>query len=242
MAKKHPKGASKTDYFARTGIAGLDSLMGGGFEAEGTNLIRGSTGSGKTLFCLQSLVSACDRYDECGAFISFEESKESVYRSAKGIGCDLSALEKKGKFVFARYSPHEVAAIIKEGGGMIRDSIEAVGAKRVAIDSLTAYSLLFETPYESNEGLLALFEILNRWKVTTLLTDEKDVDISSSESGRLGFLSDSIIHLYNVRTGQTRARAMEVVKMRHAVHSNKLIPFKIEKRGIVIYPDMQLLV
>jgi KaiC/GvpD/RAD55 family RecA-like ATPase len=225
-----------------TGIKGLDDIMGKGFETNSVNLIRGGTGTGKTIFCLQFLYNGAKKYDEPGVYISFSEPKESIYDTASGVGCDLEELEKKGKFAFIKHSPHEVERILKEGGGTLRDTIDDLKAKRLVIDSLTAYALFFENPYRASEGILGLFDILKGWDITSIVTDEKEVDLQSLESGRLGFLSDSIIHMYYLRTDSVRVRGLEIVKMRHTSHSDRILPFRIEKNGIVVYPDMQLLV
>ena len=37
----------------KTGIPGLDDLIGGGFPKESTILLSGVAGAGKTIFCLQ---------------------------------------------------------------------------------------------------------------------------------------------------------------------------------------------
>lgn len=221
-----------------TGIPGLDEVMGGGFERNSVNVIRGGTGTGKTIFCLQFLYNGVMKYKEPGIYLSFAEQEKSVMRTAKSINCDLEA---GNDFAFIRHSPHEVDRILKEGGGTIRDMIDSIGAKRLVIDSLTAYSLFFDSAYRRNEGVLALMDILKSWNVTTLVTDEADVDLRTLEAGRLGFLSDSLLHMYYLRTDSVRVRGIEIVKMRHTPHAAKVLPFKIENKGIVVYPNSQLL-
>ncbi len=230
--------ASKSDRVP-TGIKGLDGIMGGGFEKNSVNLLRGGTGSGKTIFCLQFLYNGMTEYKEPGVYLSFSEQRNSLMMTAEGVGCRL---DDNGDFAFIRHSPHEVERILKEGGGTIRDVIDSLGAKRLVIDSLTAYSLFFDSDYRKNEGVLALMDIVKSWNITTVVTDEREVDLRSLENGRLGFLSDSIIHMYYLRTDSVRVRGIEVVKMRHSPHADRIVPFRIEKKGITVYPGTQLLV
>lgn len=220
-----------------TGITGFDKLLGGGLEKNSVTLLKGGTGTGKTIFSLQFIYNGIVKYNDPGIFISFEESKESIFTTARAFGWDLEKLEKEGKFAFLQYSPHEIEKLLKEGGGTVRDLVESMGAKRVAMDSLTAYSLLFRNTYQSTEGVLQLIQTLKAWNCTSILTEEKNVDIHAPQSGRVGFLTDGLIHMYYLRRESGRFRAIEVMKVRHVKHSDKIILFKIEKDGIDVHPE-----
>lgn len=214
-----------------TGIKGLDALMEGGLVHRSNILVRGSTGTGKTLLSLHYLYAGAARYNEPGIFLSFSESQEALYTHGTLMGWDFQKLEEENKFTFVRFSPHEVENIIREGGGTIRDSIEEIGAKRLVIDSLTAYSLLFENPYKADESTLNLFDILHKWGCTSLLTSEAPATPEEGSFERLGFLTDGIINLYYLRQKDRRCRALEVLKMRDTGHSDKIHGFVIGKGG-----------
>lgn len=205
-----------------SGIAGLDGLVEGGFVQGSTVLLRGGTGTGKTLASMQYLYHGARDHDEPGIYLSFSESKPAIYQHARVMGWDFERLEKKGKFAFIRYSPHEVEMVLKEGGGTIRDTIESIGAKRLVIDSLTAYSLLFESPYQADESTLSLFDMLRKWGCTTIVTSEAAALPDESDFERLGFLTDAILNIYYVRSEDHRYRALEIVKMRDTIHSEKI--------------------
>jgi len=218
----------------KTGIPGLDQLIGGGFERNNSIVVKGTSGVGKTIFAVQYLYAGATDYGEPGMYLSFAESKEAIYQQSALFGWDLARLEKERKFVFARYEPHEIKDIVTSGGGSIRDMIESSGIKRLVIDSLSVYLLLFENEYEANRSVLELFEMLHGLNCTTLVTSEDPLTPSSAPSGRMGFLTDGIIHLYNIRKGQKRIRAIEVVKMRNTTHTTELCSFDITRKGIVI--------
>jgi KaiC/GvpD/RAD55 family RecA-like ATPase len=224
-----------------SGIAGFDSITKGGFERTSVNLVRGGPGTGKTLFSIQFLYAGIKENDESVVYLSFSESKRSIFKAARLIGCDFEEAEKAGNFTFIKRSPHEVSEVLKEGGGTITGEIEAIGAKRFVLDSLSAYSLLFKTPAERDEGVLDAYEIMMKWNVTSVVTDESDVMPDSLEPGRLGFLCDSITHLYNLRRGMTRVRALEVKKMRYSAHSNNMIPLEIGNNGVIAHPNQRVL-
>lgn len=218
----------------RVGVPGVDPLLQGGFLRSSAILLRGSTGTGKTIFCMQYLHAGITQYNEPGVLISFGESREAIYRQGLAFGWDFKKHEEQGRFLIVRYSPHEVESIIKEGGGTIRDSVEDVGAKRLVIDSLTAYSLLFENAYRADESVLDLFEMLRKWGCTSLVTSEVSASPEETSYERLGFLSDGIINLYYTRTNGRRRRALEVFKMRNTAHSDRIHPFSIGSRGLTV--------
>jgi circadian clock protein KaiC len=215
-----------------SGIPGLDAMIRGGFVRQSTALVRGGTGSGKTLLCLQYLYYGAVTYDEPGVYLSFAESENAVHQHGKLFGWDFKSLSAQNKFAVIRYQPHEIVKIIDEGGGVIRDTVESMGAKRLVIDSLTAYEMMFDSEYKANESILTLLEILRKWNTTSLVTSESPITPTMTGRGRLGFLTDTILHMYNLRYGRHRRRAIEVVKMRDTNHSDEVRGFELNKSGI----------
>jgi len=218
----------------KSGIPGLDAVTEGGFERDNSIIVKGASGSGKTIFALQFLYEGIMKFNEPGMYISFAESKEAILKQGSIFGWDFEQLEKDKKFVFARYEPNEIKEIISGGGGSIRDLIESTGTKRLVIDSLTAYLLIFENEYAADRSVLELFDLLHGLKCTTLVTSEDPITPSSSPAGKMGFLTDGIIHLYTLRKGPERVRALEIVKMRNTTHATSLLKFDITKKGIAV--------
>jgi circadian clock protein KaiC len=217
-----------------SGIPGLDPMIAGGFVRNSTNLVRGGTGSGKTIFCLQYLHQGITKYDEPGIYLSFAESEGIVYQHGKLFGWDFETLVARNRFAIIRYQPHEIVKIIEEGGGVIRDTVESLGAKRLVIDSLTAYEMLFENTYRANESVLALLEILRKWNTTSLVTSESPTSPYKDGKGRLGFLTDGILHLYSTRKGVHRQRALEIIKMRDTSHSDEIHLLHLDRKGVYV--------
>ncbi len=233
MARQGPKRAkAKADERVKTGIKGLDKLLSGGLVRDSTVMLRGDSGTGKSLFCLQYLYRGATEDNEPGVYISFSESEENLCKHASNFGWDLESLIKKNMLAIVRYEPHEVATIVSEGGGSLRDTVESLGAKRLVIDSLTAYEMVFETKYKANESVLSLFELLRKWDATVVVTAEIPVEPDHLTGGRLGFLTDGIINLYHVRHNSERGRGLEVMKMRDTNHDTRINVFKIGKHGL----------
>jgi KaiC/GvpD/RAD55 family RecA-like ATPase len=234
-----PKPAAITSPEQRvpSGIEGLDELIEGGFERNSVILVCGDAGSGKTTLSLQFLYNGATQYGEPGIFITFEEGKKSVYKHSLQYGWDLKALEDKGLFTFVEYKPQQIAEIIRGGSSTVKDSIDSIGAKRIGLDSLTSYSLLFKTPYEGREAVLALFNRLRDWHCTSMVVSEIILQFGSrrGEAG-VEFLSDAVLLLYYARQQDMKVRALEILKMRGTKHSDKICPFKFGDNGIVVFP------
>jgi KaiC/GvpD/RAD55 family RecA-like ATPase len=211
-----------------TGIVGLDRLIGGGFIV----LVRGDSGSGKTLFCLQYLCKGASSEDEPGLYISLSEPEKTIRKHGTQFGWDVESLEKKNKLSILKYEPHEVVNLLASGGGSLRDTVESMGATRLVIDSLTAYEMVFESQYKANESVLDLFDMLKKWDVTALVTSEYPVSPNHDGGERLGFLTDGIINLYHMRNRTHRLRALEIIKMRDTHHDNRINIFEIRKGGL----------
>ena len=215
------------------GITGIDKFVSGGFEKDSANMIRGGTGTGKTIFSLQFLYTAL-KSGKNAVYISFGESKNAVYSHGKMFGWDFEKYEKKNMFGFLRYPPHEVARVVEGGGGTIKDLIESLGARSLVVDSLSAYAMPFQSEYAANQSILDLFEMLRNLNCTTLVTSETVVSISDTETEKLGYLMDSIINLYYTTKNRKRTRFLEILKMRNTNHSTSLHGYEITTKGIVI--------
>ncbi len=227
-----PKKRSKEGR-AKTGIPVFDRMIKGGFERESINLIAGRGGSGKTIFAMQFLMEGI-KNGETGLYVTFEEKKEGFYENMKKFGWDLEKAEKSGKFIFLEYSPEKVKMMLDEGGGAIEAIVIKHKIKRMVVDSITSFSLLFEDELSKRQATLGLFDIIRKWNCTTLFTvqydpsDKEDKGISSIE-----FEADSITLFYFINIDNKRERFMEVLKMRGTDHSTEIRSFEI-KKGIKI--------
>ncbi len=220
----------------KSGIPGLDPMLGGGFLKNSVVAVAGGTGSGRTTFVSQFLVKGAADFGEPGLFLSFDEQKESVYSNMASFGWDMLSLEKSHKLVFIEYPQNELAAFVEQESAL-RDLIDSLGIKRVVIDSITPYALMFSTPEERRLNVLKLVSALKGWKVTSLISAElihgTDDSFPHTVSGVESF-SDGFIHLSFMRQEGRRARALEIMKMRGSRHEHEVKPATIGSKGFVI--------
>ncbi|MFH1586710.1 MAG: ATPase domain-containing protein [Candidatus Diapherotrites archaeon] len=225
-----------------SGITGLDELIDGGFERGSTILVTGGAGTGKTTIAMQFLYYGAMMYNEPGILISFEETKQSLYKHHAEFGWDFAELEKRNLFQILEYKPHQVNNLMEQGGGPIRDAIKSLGAKRLAIDSITSYGLLFRDDYQERESILDFFDLLKKWGCTSIVISEMPPKVAEVKEGSVGFLTDAIISLYYSKDAErdVRVHSLEILKMRGTKHTNKVCALTFEKNGIVIYPDIEV--
>jgi len=225
-----------------SGISGFDELIEGGFEKNSTILVAGSAGTGKTTFGLQFLYYGAVKYNEPGILISFEESKESYYRHNAEYGWNFEELEKKGLFRVLEYKPHQVGRLLEQGGGPIKDAIQQMKAKRLVIDSITSYGLLFKDEYQQRESILRFFELIKKWDCTSIIISEMSPKEAETTKGSVGFLVDAVISLYYEKKEEkdVRVHSLEILKMRGTRHTNKVCALNFEKEGIKIYADIEI--
>ncbi len=218
-----------------THIPGFDILVGGGFEKNSTNLVVGGAGCGKTIFATQFLIEGMERGEKC-LYVTFEEKKEEFYRNMLEINFDLKPYEKKGLFTFLEYEPSKIKVMLEEGGGAVESLILTKNIKRLVIDSITSFVLLFSDELEKREAALDLFSMINGWDCTCLLTYEESTlkEAGMPSTRALQFESDSITMLYFVRSKSLRQRFIEIIKMRGTKHSRSIHKFVIGKGGIKI--------
>jgi circadian clock protein KaiC len=225
-----------------TGIKNLDKTVEGGFKKDSINLIEGGPGTGKSIFAMQFIIDGI-KNNENGVFITFEEEKENLIDNMSKFGWDLESLEKQRKIAIIEMLPEEIAELLKKKSFALKfEIVKNIHAKRIVIDSISAYSLLFEEGVKKRSALQELFKTLRDFDCTSLLISEREISIDdlSLNSDMIDFQVDSIITLYNIRRGGIRERALEVKKMRGTKNISGIFPMRFFEKGLDIFPDQTL--
>ncbi|MDD5337296.1 MAG: ATPase domain-containing protein [Candidatus ainarchaeum sp.] len=224
----------------QAGIPGLDRLVEGGLVENSLVVLRGDTGTGKTIFALQFIYEGITKYNAPGLYLSFNEDKEATYAHGMEFGWDFRKLEEDGKFAFIHYEPHEVVRVMEEGGGTIRDQLEAIRARRLVVDPITPFTMVFNDPYKENEAIMELFSMFRNWNCTALIISDARASLTGGEkTERAVVLADAVINMYYTREGPSRARMLEVLKMKDTAHTERLIPFVFTSGGLEVHDGKQ---
>ena len=231
----------------KTGIPGLDELLGGGFPKGKVVMVSGPSGSGKTILAAQFINQGIKNNEGC-VYITLEESKEKLLDNLLEIGIDFTQLEKKNKLRIiggpvgrVKYFKEKTKANIYDIADEIKDVIMEIGAKRVVLDSVNLFTMLFETNLERRKAMADLVSVLGSLDCTALLTCEvkEGSPRMISWHGFEEFVVDGVVVLYRLPFGNKYERAISVVKMRGVNHSQKVVSMSITKKGIEVYADRE---
>jgi KaiC/GvpD/RAD55 family RecA-like ATPase len=122
----------------------------------------------------------------------------------------------------------------------LQAKISAVGAKRVAVDTLAALTFRFPDPVERRSAMTDLIESLSDLGVTSLVTTELGYLGLQRKALEEEFLVHGVIMMQTLFSGATTTRAIQVEKMRGAKVNPSLVPYSIDQNGIEVYPTMPL--
>jgi circadian clock protein KaiC len=224
-----------------TGIKGFDEITEGGLPQNGITLVSGNAGSGKTLFGIDFLIKGATDYNEPGILMSFEETKDELYKDVASLNMDLPALVSRKKIllehvVLDRKDIQETDFNLEGIFVRLEEAIDSIGAKRVILDSLES---LFAGI--TDIGILRLeIKRLFRWlkvkQVTAIVTGETGQNDSYTRHGLEEYISDCIILLDNRVRDQMATRRIRVIKYRGSSHGTSEYPFVISNEGLSVIP------
>ena len=209
----------KEMHRTKTGICGLDDILGGGLIEHRMYLIEGSPGAGKTTLALQFLLKGVEEGQK-GLYITLSETKEELLAGAKSHGWSLQGIEiiellaeeseLDGDAQITMYHASEVE--LAETTKRVLSAVEELQPTRLAFDSLSEFRLLAQNPLRYRRQILALKQFFIGRKCTVLLLDDKTADVSDLQ---LQSIAHGVISLeqHTPPYGSTRRR-LQVPKCR----------------------------
>jgi KaiC/GvpD/RAD55 family RecA-like ATPase len=247
---KQPEIREEGKQYIRTGIKGFDDLFEKGIPKGNATVIAGGCGSGKTIMCLQILTEAARKGQKC-LYMSFEESEDKLRQHMNDFGWNPHELEKKGTLVIKRFSIFDIARSIdallaKRKGELLIDVKPVIlpdGFKPdlVVVDSLTAIASAFVGSDTYRSYIEQLFRFLEEMRTTAfLITETEQIPKIFSPTGVEEFLADGVVVLYNIRKGDIRENAIEVLKMRGTRHKKKIVAMQVTSRGMEVFPEQEV--
>ena len=215
-----------------SGIAQLDTLLGGGLEAGTSTLIVGAAGTGKSSIAAQFVHAAALRGQRSAMFI-FDESKNTLLSRMTGLGVNLRQHVDNGTVSVRQVDPAELTP--GEFAWTIRREVEESQAKIVVIDSLNGYLNAMPGERFLTIHLHELLMFLGEKGVATILI--------GAHQGMMGpmvtpvdasYLADAVLLLrYFEARGEIR-QAISVMKKRGGKHERTIRDFALESDGIQV--------
>lgn len=219
-----------SDVRISSGNEELDKMCGGGFFRDSVILVSGATGTGKTLTVTQFLQGGAAAGERC-LLLAFEESREQLFRNARGWGVNFEQMERDGTLRLVCDYPE--VATLEDWLLNIQKTIEEFKPARVALDSLSALERV-GTMRAFREFVIGLTSYIKHQEITGLFTSTTAslMGGASITEGHISTLTDSIILLRYVEMFGVMKRGLTVLKMRGSGHDKGIREFNIDEHGM----------
>ena len=224
VAAEHTNGVHKEPV--QSGLAELDTLVGGGLSWGTSTMVMGPAGAGKSTLAGLYATAAADRGEHAVIF-TFDESVSTFVTRSEGVGMRMRDKVERKQIRVVQVDPGELAP--GQFAQMVRDAVEKQGAKVVVIDSLNGY--LNATPDE-RFLVVQLHEVLtylgNKGVCTILIVAQHGM-LGESMQGAVdaSYLADSVVMIrYFEHNGRVR-KAISVVKKRTGPHEQTIRELQI---------------
>ena len=230
-----PVSSLRLDHRASTqrvssGIARLDSMLGGkGFYRGTSILVSGTAGSGKSSLVAHFMDTACRR-GERALYISSEQSTDEIIRNMRSIGIDLEHWMKRGLLRFYTARPGSLG--LEKHLVTMHEQSEAFNPQVIAIDPITNFSSVGSYS-EVKSMVTRLIDMFKSRNITAMFTSLTQGD-SAAEMSDVGVSSqmDTWLLLRNLESNGERNRGLYVLKSRGMAHSNQIREFVLTYDGV----------
>jgi KaiC/GvpD/RAD55 family RecA-like ATPase len=219
----------------KTGISGLDTMLNNGLIEGRPYVVSGGPGAGKTILGFQFLMEG-KKHDQTGIYLTLSEPAHEIRQNMETFGWDTSSVkildgspQMEGYFERTKkepaLTPHNLLRNVSQ-------EIEENDHKRVVIDSLTAFKLLYGDGLDVRKLILKFMRYLtNQGCTTLLLLESKDESIVNLED----FLSRGVIRLHQINVSGEIQNAISINKMRGTDFDKHIRPMSITSNGIVVH-------
>ncbi len=214
-----------------SGIAAIDSLLGGGLERGTSTLIVGAAGTGKSSLTAQFVTHSAQNGERSAMFI-FDESKSTLLSRMSGLGVDLRKQYESGRVAIHQVDPAELTP--GEFTDRIRRAVEEDNARCIVIDSLNGYLNAMPGERYLTIHLHELLMYLGEKGVATLLIAAHQGLIGTQMQSPVdaSYLADAVILMRYFENRGTVRQAISVMKKRGGRHERTIRDFSLEPGGI----------
>lgn len=216
----------------------MDDILDGGLLAARSYMLRGTAGTGKTIFGLHYLTRGVAGDESC-LYVALEESADDIRENAATIDFDLDRVEildlspDAGRFLedeqYRVFPPDEVETASLTD--RLVSAVESVDPDRVFLDPITQLQYLSPDDYQSRQYVTGLMAFLEGRGATVLFTTQPT---STRPDDDLQYICDGTIGLEHV--GGTRT--VTVQKFRGSDFRGGRHTFRIDGTGIDVYPNL----
>jgi len=215
-----------------SGLARLDTLLGGGIEEGTSTLLAGPPGTGKSSLAAKFVHAALERGERAAMFL-FEESVNNLVNRSEALHMNLRKYLDAGTLTIQQVDPAELSP-----GEFVHTvcRIAVDGAKVIVIDSLNGFMNAMPDERLLTTHLHELLTYLGQRGVVTLLIGVQQGMLGTATSTMLetSYLADNIVMLRYFEAGGEVKQAIAVFKKRGGYHERTLRGFKLSADGIEV--------
>ena len=216
-----------------SGVARLDTMLGGGYYRAASVLITGFPGTAKTTLS-GAFAEAAARRGERTLFVSFDSDGAEIVRNLVSVGIRLAPHIKSGvlRMVSARTITGSAETLLVRIKALAKEH----QARCVVIDpvSTLAQSGNELTAHGVAERLMDWSKANRVTLVCTSLLDEMSTSAHGGTPLQVSTLADTWIHLSYLMQAGERNRGMSIVKSRGTAHSNQVRELILSKDGVTL--------
>jgi circadian clock protein KaiC len=233
---------SKT-AIARTGVRGLDDILGGGLTTRRGYLLEGSPGTGKTTLAMHFLMEGVSQ-GESALFVTLSETEEELQATAVSHGWNLhgikirellppdNILDEDQQQSLLYSSDLELGETTRE----IFAAFDKVKPNRVAIDSLSEIRLLSQSSLRYRRQILAMKHFFAQRQATVLFLDDLTTDTNDAT---VHSIAHGVIRLEELAPNYgAQRRRLRVIKYRAQNYRGGYHDFIIETGGLRVFPRL----
>jgi circadian clock protein KaiC len=215
-----------------TGIARLDTMLGGGYYRGSTALVSGAPGTAKSTLAAAFAAASGKRKDRT-LYVSFDEPAPQIIRNMRSVGIDLDSPRRNGSLRLMSFQARGASA--EEHVVKLRSELRDGGYRALVIDPVSALAQAggSDLSTEAVQRLLYTARELGVTTVVTAVVDSAGV-LSEATSTAISTIADTWMQLSYVVRGGERNRALTVIKSRGTAHSNQVRELVLSRSGLTL--------
>ncbi len=228
-AREYPESDMVERY--SSGVAGLDEMTHGGWLRNSIIIVRGPTGSGKTMLAGLYATAGAARGERV-VYYGFEETRPILLRNYREIGMPMDAYIESGNLkVICRYPE---ATSLEDLLVDLRLGLEQLKPSLIVLDSISSIEHA-SSEKGFRQFIIGVASILREHGRSAMITQTvATTEMAEHTAPYLSTIADAILTLDYSTAGYQLDRRMRVIKMRGSGHEQHPYGLTIEAGGLKV--------